>query len=87
MTCAIGTDKLSMTRLYIARKYVGHVSPCPRNAQICTNTLEANFGGINAAHDNTVVVGTQSYACASGLSATSSCTSTQLAAVSEWFEN
>jgi parallel beta-helix repeat protein len=33
----------------------------------------------NAAHDNTVVVGTQSYTYASGLSYTSSCTSTQLA--------
>jgi hypothetical protein len=33
----------------------------------------------NAASDNTVVVGTQSYAYASGFSATSSCTATQLA--------
>jgi parallel beta-helix repeat protein len=34
----------------------------------------------NAAYDNTVVVGTQSYAYASGFSYLSSCTSTQLAA-------
>ena len=33
----------------------------------------------NAAYDNTVVVGTQSYAYTSGLSSTSSCSSTQLA--------
>src|SRR5678815_3063183 len=33
----------------------------------------------NAAHDNTVVVGTQSYAYGSAFSATSSCTSTQVA--------
>jgi parallel beta-helix repeat protein len=33
----------------------------------------------NAAHDNTVVVGTQSYAYASGLTSSSSCTSTQRA--------
>ena len=33
----------------------------------------------NAAYDNTVVVGTQSYAYASGFSSLSSCTSTQLA--------
>jgi len=33
----------------------------------------------NAAHDNTVVVGTQSYAYGSSLSATSSCTATQVA--------
>ena len=56
-----------------------------QNAQIYSNTLEANFGGIayflncdslslgedvknNAAYDNTVVVGTQTYAYASGFS-------------------
>ena len=67
-----------------------------QNAQIYSNTLEANFGGIayflncdslslgedvknNAAYDNTVVVGTQTYAYASGFSYVSSCTSTQLA--------
>jgi len=33
----------------------------------------------NSAHDNTIVLGTQSYTYASGLSYTSSCTSTQLA--------
>jgi parallel beta-helix repeat protein len=33
----------------------------------------------NAAYDNTVVVGTQSYSYASGLASTSSCTATQLA--------
>jgi len=33
----------------------------------------------NSAHDNTIVVGTQNYPYASGVSALSSCTSTQVA--------
>jgi parallel beta-helix repeat protein len=67
-----------------------------QNAQIYSNTLEDNFGGIeyflncpggtggsdlrdNAAYDNTIVVGTQSYTFASGFNNLSQCTSTELA--------
>ena len=73
-----------------------------QNAQIYSNTLEANFGGIayflncdslslgedvknNAAYDNTVVVGTQTYAYASGFSYVLVHLNTGRA-ISEWFE-
>jgi parallel beta-helix repeat protein len=73
----------------------GVIISMSQNVQIYGNTLEGNFGGIeyflncdvlagndlknNSAHDNTIVVGTQNYPYASGVSALSSCTSTQVA--------